>query len=180
MGDTNFMSSTKVHESFSTENVLFSKQRVVSREQETLADYVRRVREEKGLSLNEVRIQSGYKIANSYISRIENGEVKNVGLEKLRSLAKGLTVSEEEVVAIARGAKTVGDMLLDEVKVLQLYRGLPPDRQDDVLAHLELTFKRHAVKGNGSKNRLIPPGGRRMPSVVKGAGAAQGQEKKRA
>jgi transcriptional regulator with XRE-family HTH domain len=103
------MSSTKVHAYFSLENVLFSKQPFVNRERETLADYVRRVREEKGLSLNQVRIRSGYQIANSYISRIENGEVTNVGLDKLRSLAKGLNVSEEEVFAVARG-KALNDI----------------------------------------------------------------------
>lgn len=97
------MSSTIVHAYFSIESVLFSKQSVVNRERETLADYVRRVREEKELSLNQVRVRSGYQIANSYISRIENGEVTNVGLDKLRSLAKGLNVSEEEIFAVARG-----------------------------------------------------------------------------
>lgn len=103
------MSSTKVHAYFSLENVLSSKQAFVARERETLANYVRRVREEKGLSLNQVRIRSGYQIANSYISRIENGEVTNVGLEKLRSLAKGLSVSEEEIFAVARG-KSLNDI----------------------------------------------------------------------
>lgn len=103
------MSSTKMHASFSRKNVLFSRHSFVSREQETLADYVRRVREEKGLSLNQVRIRSGYQIANSYISRIENGEVTNVGLDKLRSLAKGLNVSEEEIFAVARG-KSLNDL----------------------------------------------------------------------
>lgn len=103
------MSSTKMHAIFSLENVLFSKQSFVNRERETLADYVRRVREEKDLSLNQVRVRSGYQIANSYISRIENGEVTNVGLDKLRSLAKGLGVTEEEIFAVARG-KTLNDI----------------------------------------------------------------------
>lgn len=97
------MSSTKEHEFFSLENVHSSKQLGVTRERESLADYIRRVRQEKGLSLNQVRVHSGYKIANSYISRIENGEVTNVGLEKLRLLAKGLGVVEDEIFAVARG-----------------------------------------------------------------------------
>jgi transcriptional regulator with XRE-family HTH domain len=97
------MSSTKVHDVFSKKNVLCSKQSVVTREQESLADFVRRVRNDKKLSLMKVRVQSGYELATSYISRIENGQVTNVGLEKLRALAKGLGVSEDEVFAVARG-----------------------------------------------------------------------------
>jgi transcriptional regulator with XRE-family HTH domain len=173
------MSSTKVHASFSEGNVLFSKQSFVSREQETLADYVRRVREEKGLSLNQVRIRSGYQIANSYISRIENGEVTNVGLDKLQSLAKGLDVSDEEIFAVARGKSTSGDFQLKELRLLEYFRALTEDRQDDVLAHLELACKRHAADG-GRDTSLIPPGGRRMPVITKGGSAAKEREQKRA
>lgn len=174
------MSSTKVHESFSKKNVLFSKQSFVSREQETLADYVRRVREEKGLSLNQVRIRSGYQIANSYISRIENGEVTNVGLDKLQSLAKGLDISDEEMFAVARGKSTSGDFQLKELRLLEYFRALTEDRQDDVLAHVELAYKRHSGEGGGRNTSLIPPGGRRMPVVTKGGSALKEREQKRA
>lgn len=153
---------------------------VVTKNPESLSDYVRRVRSEKRLSTLDVERNSGNRITDGYVSQIENGYVKNVSPEKLQALARGLAVSEEEIFAVARGAKTVGDMPLDEVRMLQLYRDLPPDRKEDVLAHLELVCKRHATSSNGSKNRLIPPGGRRLPAVSKGSGVAEGQEKKRA
>lgn len=70
---------------------------------ETLADYVRRIRLEKDLSLLDVYRQSGRRIAGSYVSRIENGLAKNPSPEKLVALAKGLGVSEDELFAIARG-----------------------------------------------------------------------------
>ena len=135
------MSSTKVHEHFSVENILYSKQVVVSRERETLADYVRRVRQEKSLSLNDVRVRSGYQIANSYISRIENAEVTNVVLEKLRSLAKGLGVPEEEVFAIARGKLPSEDPNFDKSRFAELalkFDKLPPDKRIDVEALINL------------------------------------------
>jgi transcriptional regulator with XRE-family HTH domain len=147
---------------------------------ENLSDFVRRIRAEKGLSTLDVERNSSNRITDGYVSQIENGYVRNVSPEKLQALAKGLGVSEDEIFAVARGAKTVGDMPLDEVRMLQLYRELPPERKEDVLAHLELACKRHAGGGNGRKNRLIPPGGRRMPVITKGSVASVEQEKKRA
>lgn len=72
---------------------------------ETLAEYVKRVRAEKGLSLTDVQKRSGNQIANSYVSRIENGiaDAQGVTPKKLQALARGLGVSEDEIFAIARG-----------------------------------------------------------------------------
>lgn len=81
----------------------YGKRFAVNREQETLADYVRRIRNEKRLSLRDVSIRSAGEIANSHISRIENGEARNPTSETLRALAKGLEVSEDEIFAVARG-----------------------------------------------------------------------------
>lgn len=72
---------------------------------EGLADYVRRVRNEKGLSLLDVQRNSRNQIAGSYVSRIENGiaDAEGVTPKKLQALAKGLAVSEDEVFDVARG-----------------------------------------------------------------------------
>jgi transcriptional regulator with XRE-family HTH domain len=70
---------------------------------ESLADLVRRVRQEKKLSLNDVVRQSGGRIANSHVSRIENGFATNITTAKLRALAAGLQVSDDEVFAAAHG-----------------------------------------------------------------------------
>lgn len=72
---------------------------------ETLGEYVKRVRAEKGLSLTDVQKRSGNQIANSYVSRIENGiaDAHGVTPKKLQALAKGLGVSEDEIFAVARG-----------------------------------------------------------------------------
>lgn len=98
------MSTTILNESFSIMDVANVRFFVVDRERaETLAEFVQRVRAEKRFSLSDVRRNSGLQIANSYISRIENGEVTNVTPEKLRALAKGLQVSENQIFAVARG-----------------------------------------------------------------------------
>lgn len=76
---------------------------VNSKRIESLADYVRRVRQEKGLSTLDVERNSGNQITDGYVSQIENSYVKNVSPKKLQALAKGLGVSEEEIFAVARG-----------------------------------------------------------------------------
>ncbi len=86
-----------------------------------MADYVQRVRAEKRLSLNDVRIRSGYQIVNSYISRIENGDVTNVGLEKLSALAKGLGVPGDEIFAVARGVPQKSESGFAESDFARLY-----------------------------------------------------------
>lgn len=74
---------------------------------ETLADYVRRKRTEAGLSTTDVqdRSRKGNRkgISDSYVTRIENGYVTNVSPNKLKALAFGLGVDEDEIFAIARG-----------------------------------------------------------------------------
>src|SRR5919206_2156312 len=75
------------------------------RQIEDLADYLRRVRNEKGMSQRDVEIKSGNRISKGYIGQIENREVlgHSVTPQKLQALAVGLGVSEDEVFAVARG-----------------------------------------------------------------------------
>lgn len=101
---------------------------------ETLADFVRRVREEKRLSLNDVQQQSGNKIANSYVSRIENGIVTNVTPQKLSALAKGLGVSEDEVFAVARGKAIAYE---DPLDLRSLFDGWEEATQEERAATLD-------------------------------------------
>ena len=116
----------------------------MGKERESFADYVRRIRQEKRLSLNDLRIASGNRIANSHISRIENGEVKNLGVEKLSALAKGLGVPEEEVFTVARGAQARSLEGVKESQLLTYFRELPPDRQRDVLLIVKTMHREYA------------------------------------
>src|SRR5215216_5631958 len=73
---------------------------------ETLAEFVKRVRREKKLSLSEVEAASkrrGGGISNGYISQIENGQNTNPSVSALKGLAAGLGVPEDYVFAVARG-----------------------------------------------------------------------------
>lgn len=70
---------------------------------ESLADFVRRIRIDKNLSTGDVARRSLGEITDAYVSRIENGYVKNVSLEKLSALAKGLGVAEAAIIRVALG-----------------------------------------------------------------------------
>lgn len=141
---------------------------VVNAGRESLADYVRRLRGEKRLSLAEVSNLSGGQITRSHISRIENGELTNIGLDKLRALAKGLGVSEDEIFAIARGKSISGDLQLDESMLLEYFRTLSPDSREILLAYAEMMSVRDTGKG------------RRIPLEAGGVVVKPQRERKRA
>lgn len=105
------MSTPIRNKAYRTPVIPCAKQFVVNKEQgpESLADYVRRVRNEKRLSLADVSLRAGRRIGRTHINRIENGEATGVSVEKLRALAKGLGVPEEEVFTIARGESPLDD-----------------------------------------------------------------------
>jgi transcriptional regulator with XRE-family HTH domain len=91
-----------------TANIPCGTQDVVQKGQaiESLADYVRRVRAERGWSLAEVEQRSGGGIGRTHINRIETGEATNPSPRKLQALARGLDVSEDELFERARGVDT--------------------------------------------------------------------------
>ena len=75
---------------------------------EGLARYVARVLKEKRLSLRDVQVMSGGKITDAYVGSIINGRARNLSVEKLQALARGLGVDEDEIFRVARGADDSG------------------------------------------------------------------------
>jgi transcriptional regulator with XRE-family HTH domain len=68
---------------------------------EKLADFVKRVINQKQLKLREVERRAGGEITNGYVSGIINDRIKNISLEKLKALARGLEVDVYELFAAA-------------------------------------------------------------------------------
>ena len=99
----------------------------------SLANYVRRTRLEKNLSLSSVSARSRGQIGKTHINRIENGIVTRVSLSKLRALALGLSVPVEEILAVAQGNPPEVDTCPSEATLLKYFRQLPVDRQNDLL-----------------------------------------------
>ena len=108
---------------------------------ENLSSYVQRIMREKGLKRSDVARNSGDKIAGSYVGRIIAGTVKNLSVEKIEALARGLDVDAHEIFTAsigrpprsAKGEPTVdlptfGDMvqkLATVADLLELFRMCP-------------------------------------------------------
>jgi transcriptional regulator with XRE-family HTH domain len=133
------------------------------RQIEDLADYLRRVRNEKGMSQRDVEIKSGNRISKGYIGQIENREVlgHSVTPQKLQALAVGLGVSEDEVFAVARGKSLAIPEVFDS-EIYVMFRGfdeLSDEDKADLLGTIRMLAaevqrrrpRKTAENGKGSK-----------------------------
>ena len=115
--------------------------------QETLNDYVRRIRKEKHLSCADVSNQSaryGKRISGSYINRIENEPTLKPTADRLRALANGLGVPVFELMARAFGIASYGERSGEELSLLTRFRELSGERKDDVLKLVDLWYSERA------------------------------------
>jgi transcriptional regulator with XRE-family HTH domain len=132
---------------------------------ESLDRYVRRVLREKGLSYADVEGRSHGAISDSYIGNIVTGTVGSVTVGKLKALARGLDVSEDEIFAVARGTSPAD--LRDFQKsrfavLLEKYKKLPAEDQKETLILLEALeheierrLSRHDMEKRYSKESLV-------------------------
>lgn len=140
---------------------------VPSRTKESLADYVSRIRREKNLSRVDVERKSRKQISDAYVSQIEAGDNRNLSIDKLIGLAKGLDVPEDEVFAVVRGKPLQGDLSVDESRLLDNFRALPPDRQEDALLYLESLAQRYkSIPAGEPEKRRHPVVGLKLSEEV--------------
>ena len=76
---------------------------------ETLAQYVARIIKEKNLKHHEVKELSGGRITDGYVRGIMAGKASNLSVDKLKALALGLGVPEDEIFRVARGLPVESD-----------------------------------------------------------------------
>jgi transcriptional regulator with XRE-family HTH domain len=76
---------------------------------ESLAQYVARILKEKNLKHHEVKELSGGRITDGYERGIMTGKASNPRVDKLKALALGLGVSEDEIFRVARGLPVESD-----------------------------------------------------------------------
>ena len=113
---------------------------MANRTPETLGDFVRRIRNKKGLSLTDVAEQSGRygpPIASSYVSRIENDPTRKPTAVALRKLAHGLGIPPEDLLVRAAGLIDPG-VNSEERYLLSKFRELSQERRDDVIKIVDL------------------------------------------
>jgi transcriptional regulator with XRE-family HTH domain len=116
---------------------------LMAKNPESLGDFIRRVRTEKGLSLADVERESarhGRRIAGSYVNRIENGVSNRPTADRLEAIARGLRIPVEELFAHATGKGLVNGADADRMRALAMFDGLSPERRADVLKLLEMWY----------------------------------------
>lgn len=111
----------------------------------TLGDFVRRAREDAGLTLIDVAKRSGGEITDGHVSRIENGFVRNVKPDKLRALASGLGVPLLALAMAAMGLE-LSDADAEELQLLTFYRSLPREYQQDSLKIVRMFHAEHGIR----------------------------------
>ena len=72
-----------------------------------LSEYVAQIMKEKRLTAVDIQNRSQHKIADSHISNILKGKTKNLSIEKVNALAKGLGVDSIEIFKVASGSELV-------------------------------------------------------------------------
>lgn len=93
---------------------------------ETLADRLKKIRSEKGMSQSQVARAAS--ISNEYVGKIERGEVTNIGTEIIESIAKVFDIhpseilygySEKKLHEISGGTAKFGSKYFDLIKKLK-------------------------------------------------------------
>jgi transcriptional regulator with XRE-family HTH domain len=127
--------STVLSNNFSaTADVYCGRSFVVSggNRKESLGAAVKRIRNERGLSLDDVRRRARGKLSTSYINQIENGASADaVSIGKLEHLARGLNEPIQNLFDIAIGRDH--EVSPDEERLLLLARQLHPLRLRDIV-----------------------------------------------
>src|ERR1044072_4577544 len=68
-----------------------------------LKAFIEEVMEKEGISVAEIERRSGGEITDSHIFKILKGKAKSIGVDKLNALAKGLGVSNVDLLRVVSG-----------------------------------------------------------------------------
>ena len=121
---------------------------------ESLSDYTRRVMSEQGLTFKAVEQRSHKLISTGTINDIIQGRNTNPTVSTIKGLASGLSRPPEEVFAIALGKSLSGDFQLNELRLLEYFRSLSEESQEDVLTYLELLSGRRSAMDRSKGTKL--------------------------
>lgn len=103
---------------------------------------------ELGLTMREVANALG--VSEGTISRYESGDIQNMGIDKLETLAKVLRCSPVYLMGFDSSVHS-SDLLPDEARFLLLFRELNSDGQNKLLERAEELRGLGYVKGDSVK-----------------------------
>ena len=111
---------------------------------EGLDRYVRRILKEKDLTLSDVERRAGGNISDSYVAGITAGTIRNLTIDKLKALARGLGVAESQILAVASGIPLQENWDLYEsgfAGLFHKYKELSEEDKKEVDAILEMVYR---------------------------------------
>lgn len=76
--------------------------------------FISSIMSKRKLSTYDIERLSGKKITQSYVGRIKNGKIENPSPDKLKALAKGLGITEEEIFSVMRGKSPNSGLIANE------------------------------------------------------------------
>jgi transcriptional regulator with XRE-family HTH domain len=100
---------------------------------ETLAQFVKRIREANQWSTRDVERQSDGAISDGYINMIETGVAANPSPKKLKALAKGLKLEPESFNPAIYQVSSTSSLTEGEQILLNEYRSMDKRGQSDLL-----------------------------------------------
>lgn len=118
-----------------------------------LGPFIKQIRNEKGLSQEQVARESG--LARSYVSRLEYGNYKAPSVMTLNRLAKGLGISNERLFAEAGFPAREGGLPAFDI-YCRTKLGLPEEAIEQMQAYLDLIENKYA--DNNKKQSSINSG----------------------
>lgn len=109
-----------------------------------LAEFIKDIRIKKGLSHGQIaersKSEQSIGLSRSYVSMIEAGNVTNLSASAIKSLAKGLGVSEKELAFAALGLEPDHSLIANE-KIARIgfrFEKMPVDKQRDLTPLIDL------------------------------------------
>jgi transcriptional regulator with XRE-family HTH domain len=110
---------------------------------ETLAQRVKRLREKNKLSLSQVERNSGGRITNGYVSRIENGYETNLTVDIIKALAEGLQVPQSALLDVMFDNVSPSDS--GEEEIVLYYRSMNETARGFLML-VARAFKAHKIQ----------------------------------
>src|SRR5215467_10651430 len=111
---------------------------------EGLDRYVRRILKEKELTLSDVERRADGNISDSYVAGNTAGAIRNLTIDKLKALARGLGVAESQILAVASGIPLPENGDLYEsgfARLFHKYKELSEEDKREVDAILEMVSR---------------------------------------
>ena len=108
---------------------------------EDMAQRIKELRKEKGLTLEQVADIVG--VGKSTVRKWETGMIANMKRDKIASLAKALGTTPEYLMGWEKKEKNTSEPKLTDVEklALELFRRIPEDKQSEALDLLRVALK---------------------------------------